>query len=155
MLTRITKIKAGLDSLMAITFVLLFNKMVLGGLAFHEIAGLVIVAPFIVHILLNAEWVKKVTYKLFDRKLPAKTRFGYFLNILLLIAMIFVIVSGILISHVVFPNINIANEPWFKVSHISVSFLTLLLVGLHVGLHWQWVMNVSNPSYSHLAIWTI
>ncbi|WJD83560.1 DUF4405 domain-containing protein [Priestia megaterium] len=136
-------IKFCLDILMAVTFVLFFNKQVFGGLAFHEIAGLVIAVAFITHVLLNWQWVKKVTVKLFDPKLPRKTKLGYFLNLMLLITMLFIMVSGILISRVVFPNINIGNEQWFKTSHISISYLVLILVAAHVGLHWKWVINVS------------
>ena len=69
-------VKFALDILMSITFVLLFNKMVLGGLAFHEITGLGIGFAIFAHILLNLQWVKKVTLMLFDRRLPGKTRFG-------------------------------------------------------------------------------
>jgi hypothetical protein len=116
---KVTYVKFILDILMALTFVLLFNKMVLGGLAFHEIAGLAISVAFITHILLNIQWVIKVTVKLFDRKLPGMTRLGYFLNLLLLILMTFIVVSGILISEVVFPNINL-EEPHGLSSHISV-----------------------------------
>ncbi|MDM5452123.1 hypothetical protein [Peribacillus simplex] len=71
-------VKLGLDILMAVTFVLFFNKQVLGGLTFHEIAGLVIAVLFFIHVLLNWRWVKKVTVKLFDLNLPLKTKFGYF-----------------------------------------------------------------------------
>lgn len=134
--------KLGLDILMAVTFVLFFNKQVLGGLTFHEIAGLVIAVLFFTHVLLNWQWVKKVTVKLFDRKLPLKTKFGYFLNVLLLVTMTFIMISGIFISRVVFPNINVGNEQWFKISHISISFLVLILVAAHIGLHWKWVINV-------------
>lgn len=56
--------------------------------------------------------------------------------------MSFVIISGILISQVVFPNIQVANQGWFHTTHISVSYFVLLLVGIHIGLHWQWVVNV-------------
>ncbi len=139
---KVTYVKFAIDIVMAVVFVLLFNKQVLGGMTFHEIAGLAIAAIFLTHVLLNAQWVKKVTLKIFDRKLPGKTRFGYLLNLLLLITMTFNMVSGIIISRVVFPNINIGNEMWFKVTHISVSFLTLILVAVHVGLHWQWVIQV-------------
>ncbi|MEH7161571.1 DUF4405 domain-containing protein [Priestia megaterium] len=135
-------VRFGLDLLMAVTFVLFFNKQVLGGLTFHEIAGLAIAVAFFTHVLLNWQWVKRVTVKLFDRKLPRRTKFGYFFNIMLLITMSFIMISGIFISRVVFPNINIGNEQWFKVSHISVSFLVLILVAAHIGLHWQWVINV-------------
>jgi hypothetical protein len=139
---KITYVKFAIDILMAVTFVLFFNKQVLGGLTFHEIAGLAIAAVFFTHVLLNSQWVKKVTVKLFDRKLPVKTKFGYVLNLLLLITMAFIIISGIFISKVVFPNINIDNERWFQVTHISISFLVLILVAAHVGLHWKWVVNV-------------
>ncbi|MGE1101994.1 DUF4405 domain-containing protein [Peribacillus simplex] len=135
-------VKLGLDILMAVTFVLFFNKQVLGGLTFHEIAGLAIAILFFTHVLLNWQWVKKVTIKLFDRKLPLGTKFGYFLNVMLLITMTFIMISGIFISRVVFPNINVGNEQWFKVSHISISCLALILVAAHVGLHWKWVINV-------------
>lgn len=134
-------IKFGLDLLMAVTFVLFFNKQVLGGLTFHEVAGLVIAVIFFTHLLLNWQWVKKVTVKLFDRKLPRKTKCSYFLNFMLLITMTFIIISGIFISRVIFPNINVGNEQWFKISHMSISFLVLILVAAHVGLHWQWVIN--------------
>jgi len=135
-------VKFGLDIVMAVTFVLFFNKQVLGGLTFHEIAGLAIAAVFFTHIALNWRWVKNVTIKLLDRKLPFKTKFGYVLNLLLLITMAFIIISGILVSHIVLPNINVTNERWFQMAHISISYFVLVLVAAHVGLHWKWVMNV-------------
>lgn len=138
---KLTYVKFGIDLIMAVMFVLFFNKRVLGGLTFHEIAGLAMAAVFFTHVLLNWRWVKNVTLKLFDRKLPGKTKLGYFLNLMLLISMGFIIVSGIFISRVIFPNIDIGNESWFKVTHISVSFFVLILVALHVGLHWKWVVN--------------
>ena len=133
--------KLALDILMTLTFVLLFNKMVLGGVTFHEIAGLGISFAMFAHILLNFHWVKKTTRNLFDRKLPGKTRFGYLLNVLILISMTFIIVSGLLISKVVFPNLHIGNQSWFKTAHISFSYLILILIGIHVGLHWQWIIS--------------
>lgn len=127
---------------MGLMFVLFFNTGVLGGLAYHEIAGLVFAVMYFTHILLNLSWVKNVTVRIFDRKLPWKTRGSYLLNFLLLISMTFVIISGIMISRVVFPNINIGNKGWFKVTHEAVSYFVLLLVGIHVGLHWHWIVSI-------------
>ena len=148
-------VKFGLDIIMAVVFVLFFNKRVLGGLAFHEIAGIAIAAVFFTHVLLNWSWVKKVTVRLFDRNLPFKTKLGYFLNVLLLISMAFIIISGILVSKVVFPNIDIGNDRWFEMSHITISFLVLILVAIHVGLHWNWIMNVFKKVFSIKASKTI
>jgi hypothetical protein len=141
-LKKSTVVKFVIDIIMAITFVLFFNKRVLGGLAFHEIAGLVIGVVFFVHVLLNWRWVKNVTVKLFSSEIPVKTKVGYLLNLLLLITMAFIIISGIFISRVVFPDLDVSNERWFKISHISISFLTLIIVAAHIGLHWKWIMNV-------------
>ncbi|MFE6796535.1 DUF4405 domain-containing protein [Paenibacillus chitinolyticus] len=140
---KITFIKLTLDIVMALTLVLLFNKRVLGGLTFHEIAGLAISFAFLTHILLNLQWVKKVTLRIMDRNLPGKTRFGYLLNVLLLVTMTFIIVSGILISEVVFRGIHLGEERWFKMAHISISYFVLVLIGVHVGMHWQWVIQVT------------
>lgn len=135
-------LKFGIDLLMASTFVLFFNKRVFGGLTFHEIAGLSIAVVFFTHILLNWQWVKNITLKLFNRKIPFRTKFSYLLNLLLLVGMAFIMMSGIFISRVVFPNIYIENEQWFKIAHMSISFLVLIIVAIHIGLHWKWIINV-------------
>lgn len=139
---KINYIKITLDLLMAITFVLLMNPRVLNGLPFHEIAGLAIGVAVLTHILLNFRWVKKVTLKIVDKNLPGKTRFSYFLNLMLLISMSAIIVTGILISRVVFPNLSGGENHGIRGLHNLASYLTLGLVGVHVGVHWQWVMSV-------------
>ncbi|GIO88214.1 hypothetical protein J25TS5_51460 [Paenibacillus faecis] len=138
----ITYFKFGLDLIMALTFVLFFNKQVLGGLTFHEMAGIGFAAAFLTHMGLNWRWIVRVTSKLFDRKLPLKTKFSYLLNLVLLLSMTFVIVCGLFISRVVFPALRVGNEPWFKVAHMSVAYLVLILVAVHIGLHWKWVVGV-------------
>lgn len=144
---KINYVKYALDLIVGIIFALFYNKNVLGGLAFHEIAGLVICGAFLTHILLNFRWVKNVTLKLFDRKLPGKTRFSFLLSLLLLVTMTTVIITGLFISKVVFPNLNIGNERWFHMLHLFVSYLTLIIVAVHIGLQWKWVMNVSRKIF--------
>lgn len=136
-------VKLALDAAMGITFALLFNTRVFGGLTFHELAGIAIGFAILTHIGLNLNFVKKITLRLFDKNLPHKTRLSYGLNVLLLLSMIFVIFSGLVISRVVLPNFQFGNERWFSVSHMSIAYLTLALIGIHVGLHWHWVMKVT------------
>ncbi|WP_425802776.1 DUF4405 domain-containing protein [Desulfitobacterium sp. Sab5] len=135
-------IKLTLDIILVLIFSLLFNVRVFGGLAFHEIAGLGIGFGFLIHILLNSQWVKKITLRLFDSKLPKKIRFGYFLNLLLLIAMLLSIVSGLLISKVLFPGLGSVDPRSFRQVHEIASYLALVIVGIHVGLHGQWILNL-------------
>lgn len=135
-------IKLTLDFVLAVVFALLFNVRIFGGLTFHEIAGLGIGLGFLIHILLNSQWVKNVTLRLFDPKLSKKTRFGYLLNLVLLITMTLSIVSGLMISKVLFPGLGTGNLRWFRPLHEIVSYLSLGIVGIHVGLHGQWILNL-------------
>ncbi|MGL5354127.1 MAG: DUF4405 domain-containing protein, partial [Clostridium sp.] len=139
---KINYIKFGLNILMAIVFVMLFNKRAVIPMTFHEIAGLVIGVAFIMHMTLNSKWIKQVSLNLFNSKTNFKTKLGYIIDILLLICFIIIIISGILISKVVFPNFRINSSISFKSLHISMSYITLLLVGIHLGTHWNWVVNV-------------
>ena len=133
-------LKIALDIIIAIVFALLFNKAALG-LTFHEIAGLAIGVAFILHKLLNAQWIKTVTKNIFSKKLVLKTRINYILDVLLLLCFTFILISGIFISKALFPSIDIADEPTFKALHISISYVTLMLIGIHIGLHWSWVID--------------
>ncbi|MGG3468435.1 DUF4405 domain-containing protein [Neobacillus pocheonensis] len=139
--------KIVLDLLLAITFVLLMNPRVLDGLRFHEIAGLVIGVAILVHIGLNYQWVINTTKKIMDPKLPNKTRFSYLLNVLLLISMAAVIITGILISRVVLPSLAIEGNHTIRELHGFSADATLALVGLHVGVHWQWVMSICKKAF--------
>ncbi|MDP4106015.1 MAG: DUF4405 domain-containing protein [Bacillota bacterium] len=139
--------KIVLDLMMAITFVLLMNPRVLDGLPFHEIAGLIIGVAILVHIGLNFRWVVNTTKRIFDSKLPNKTRFSYLLNILLLISMATVIVTGILISRVVLPSFAIQGNHSIRGLHSFSADATLALVGLHIGVHWQWIMSICKRAF--------
>lgn len=139
--------KIVLDLMMAITFVLLMNPRVLNGLPFHEIAGLVIGVAVLTHIGLNWRWVVNTTKKIFDPKLPKKTRFSYALNVLLLISMATIIITGILISKVVFPNLAVQGNRSIRGIHSLSADVTLVLVGLHIGVHWQWVMSICKKAF--------
>lgn len=133
--------------MMAITFVVLMNPRVLDGLPFHEIAGLIIGVAILVHIGLNFRWVINTTKKILDSKLPGKTRFSYLLNILLLISMATVIITGILISRVVFPSLAIQVNHSIRDLHSFSADSTLALVGLHIAVHWQWIMSICKRAF--------
>ncbi|MDY6229037.1 MAG: DUF4405 domain-containing protein, partial [Clostridium sp.] len=57
-----------------------------------------------------------------------------------------IILSGVFISKTIFTNIHSENQIW-KIIHIGVSNLTLVLIGIHIGLHWTWVINMSKKVF--------
>ena len=137
---KINLLKIILDIIMVVAFVLLFNYKT-PGMLFHEVVGLAIGVVILIHCGLNWKWIKGVSLKIFKHKLPLKTRIGYILNILLLLSVIFIIVSGLLISKKLFPGLALSGGKGLQGLHISVSYFCLLLIGIHIGLHWNFVMN--------------
>ncbi|WP_459908355.1 hypothetical protein [Desulfotomaculum defluvii] len=102
---RNTKFKLWFDAAMMITLCLLYNTHSTG-LAFHEIAGLVLGGAVILHLFFNKDWVIGISKKIFSKNLNWKTRFSYSLNLILLIDMFFIILSGLLISKIVTPDFS-------------------------------------------------
>lgn len=139
---KINFVKFTLDLIMGIIFALLFNTHVLGGMSFHEIAGLAIGFAILIHIVLNWKWVKNVTLSIFSKKIALRTRIGYILNILLLLDMAVIIISGIFISKVLFPQLRMQNIFFNQRTHTAAAYLALALIGIHLGMHWKWVMSV-------------
>lgn len=134
-------IKISLDIIMALILLLLYNSHAVS-MAFHEAAGLFIFGLFIVHILLNKKWVASISSKLFHKSITPRTRFVYVIDTLLLISFILIIVSGILTSQVLFPFLSAGKDsPWRNIHHFF-SAVSIVLVGIHLGLHWNFVSGM-------------
>lgn len=113
------------------------------GLVFHEIAGLSIVAFFASHILLNWSWVKKVTKNLFSKKLRISAKLKYALNGTMFLILAIIIITGILISQVIFPSLgsSLGNKLLLLVLvHKWTSYLGVGLFGLHIILHGRYLV---------------
>jgi hypothetical protein len=130
-------IKLLLDVAMAVLLFTLFSTSI-AGLAFHELTGLVIFGMVVIHLLLNWKWIWTFTKKLFSRNVPFKTRFGYILNILLMISFTMIIITGIMISKTVLVGVlpRVADA---QVMHYFFSALSLVIIGVHTGLHWDFI----------------
>ena len=98
----------------------------------HEYLGIIFVALFLIHNYLNRKWYGA----LFKGKYNLLRTFSTFINISLLIAFIITAFSGIIMSEN-FPALNIESLTSFaRVAHLSCSYLSFVLMGLHLGLHW-------------------
>jgi len=132
--------KLMLDVVMAVLLFTLFSTTI-AGLAFHEITGLVIFGMALLHLILNWKCIWTFTKKLFSKGTPFKSRFGYVLNLLLLISFVMIIVTGLMISKTIFVGLipSIENAQGL---HYFFSALTLIIVGIHTGLHWDFIKNM-------------
>lgn len=111
------------------------------GMAIHEWLGLALGATVVVHLLFHWQWLVSVTRR-FLRRLPGATRLNWALNLLLFLAFITVVLSGVLISESALPLLGIQlapNTAWRGLHTLSAD-LALILVAVHVGLHWPWLV---------------
>lgn len=127
---------------LTIVMLLLMDPGSFFGLSFHEWAGLIIGIFFILHKILNWGWIKKVTMSFF-RKCSGRARLNYALDVLLLAGITIMILSGIAISRTIdFSWLSLGGSRMFwRVMHTSSSYITLALFGIHLGLHWNWVLQ--------------
>ncbi len=107
------------------------------GLRNHELIGLLMGALFIVHLILHWKWIVSITRTFFKTPLH-ESRLNYILNIGLFVDMLVIIVTGIFISRTLGLSLDVGGANWERI-HILASELSLVIVALHVALHWKWL----------------
>ncbi len=127
-----------LDILLVFLFTTVFSKNVIS-LTYHEVIGLALFALILVHVFfLNSAWVKGVAAKLFQRKMPNKTRLIACVDLLLGFSFLLIIISGVLISKKLF-GFGL-KAPWIVI-HFFCTALMIILIGVHLGLHWEYLKS--------------
>jgi len=120
------------DIIMLILLVLMFKKNAVN-MSFHEVGGLILIGLFIVHNLINYKWLKAVFSRFFSTNLNKRTRFGAIVNLVLAVVFILIGISGILITH--------GSGGLWKTIHYFCAGLSIIFMGIHLGLHWGFVKN--------------
>ena len=112
------------------------------GIAIHEWLSFAFGGAIITHLLLHWKWLVEVTRRLF-RGASASARVNYVLNALLFVTMTIAIFSGVMISEAALPALGITlahSGAWRGLHGLSANF-SLVLIGLHVALHWSWIVG--------------
>jgi len=113
------------------------------GIAIHEWLAIALSGAIVVHLLLNWNWIVQITSRLFT-KAAGKSRFSYFLNWALFASGIMVMLSGLMISRTVVPSFGLSlpqSMSWRELHGLSTNII-MILMGLHVALHWSWIVNM-------------
>ncbi len=132
-----------LDSAVFVAFLATTSPR-LTGLAIHEWLSLALGAALITHLLLHWSWIVCVTQRFFG-KTSWNSRVNYLLNTLLFIAFTVITFTGVMISEVAMPLIGVrfAHDALWRQLHYQASDIAVILIGLHVALHWRWIVNVT------------
>jgi hypothetical protein len=110
------------------------------GQTIHEWLGIAFGVGIITHLLLHWKWIVNVVQRFF-RRLPGQVRINAVLNSLLFIAMTLIIFSGLMISKVVLSTLGLSgsHDAIWRWLHTNATNAALIIVGLHVALHWKWI----------------
>jgi hypothetical protein len=107
------------------------------GDAAHEWIGVSIFVVCIAHNVLNWKWYKNIfkgTYNLRRSLLTA-------INLLLVLAMATLIITGLLHSRTVLAFLHLPGGMALRMIHTTAAYWGLPLIGVHLGLHWGMIMN--------------
>ncbi|MEA4973321.1 MAG: DUF4405 domain-containing protein [Candidatus Metalachnospira sp.] len=127
-----------LDIIMLVLLVLMFKKNAIS-MSFHEIGGLALICLFAIHNLINAKWLKAVFGKFFGKGINSRTRIVAIVDLLLAIDFILIGISGVFISKAVF-DFSVMGGSW-KTIHYFCAAVSIVLMGVHLGLHWDFIKN--------------
>ena len=145
-------VKIALDIVMMLALVLLYKAKVLT-LTYHEVMGLAILGLFLIHCLVNRSWIVSVGKRLFSPQTPTRTKVSYWLAIALAVVFILIVLSGVFISKILFKGISGGGHSGSAVwrnMHLFCSALSIILVGMHVGLYWDKIAGFFRKHFGKL-----
>lgn len=132
-------IKIAVDVFMTLALLFLMGYAFWGDVA-HEWAGAGMFLLFLLHHILNGNWYKS----LFKGGYTPLRVFRLIVDVLVFLAMIGLIVSGIMLSNYVFSFLNIRGGMSFaRLLHMAASHWGFVLMALHLGLHWSMLLGMA------------
>ena len=154
--------KMMIDLIMTVMLLCQMGYMLVGE-TLHEWVGTAMFLLFIVHHILNRRWYGGLQR---GRYTPYRIM-QILINILLLVSMAALMVSGIVMSRVVFAFLPLqGGMALARVVHMLASYWGFILMSVHLGMHWGMVMGMirkflgangreqsRGPEGSYFAFW--
>ncbi|MGO7564296.1 DUF4405 domain-containing protein [Rhizobium leguminosarum] len=105
----------------------------------HEIFGTAMFALLTYHIVVNRFWFKNLFTGRYDRR----RAFVVALHLALIVNMIIMLVTSVVISKSLFSALPIPDSIYLREVHWFSAYWVMIIVGIHLGLHWARVMALS------------
>ena len=130
-----------LDLIIFVAFLFVASPRSTGN-TIHEWLSTAFIATLILHLLFHWKWIVNITTTFF-KKLFHHSRLDYIVDLTFLIAMVGALFTGFMISRDVLAVFGLQapqGGAWRWV-HSLLSDLSLIALGVHVALHWKWIVN--------------
>ena len=101
----------------------------------HEILGVVLTVAIFLHIWISRRRFASLTKKITPRKIFALT-----INFGLIICAAVILASGVCMSNYLFADVasfELRRNMTIHQLHVAAPYAMMILIGVHVGLHWQ------------------
>ena len=118
------------------------------GLQIHELLGLAVFGIMLVHLITHWRWVAAVTNKVLE-SVSSTATFCYVIDAILLFAFGAIILTGLIISSLLNLPLAVQSYEFWRFLHVSVSYLTLVMVGLKLAVHWKWIVSTTKRKIFH------
>lgn len=104
----------------------------------HELLGVTFLITIILHVVLNLHWFKNLK----QGKYSVFRILQIMINSLLLLVFIAAIISGLMLSQHLLPNLIIHNaSDLVRKTHMLSVHWGQVLIALHLGMHWKMLAN--------------
>lgn len=131
--------KVLIDFVMIVMLLCQMGYMLVGE-TLHEWVGTAMFLLFIIHHILNRRWYGGL---LKGRYTPFRI-LQILINILLLVSMIGLMISGIVMSRVVFAFFSLrGGMALARIVHMLASYWGFVLMSIHLGMHWGMVIGMT------------
>lgn len=131
--------KITVDFLMLLAMPVLMAYM-LAGEVLHEWLGAGIFVLFILHHILNLQWIKNVFHGKYTMSRSLKT----IVNVLIFLMVIGLAYSGIVMSRHIFSELDInASRADARKIHMFCSYWGFVLMSMHFGFHWDMFLGIA------------
>ena len=133
------KIRMPLDILMTlVSIVLMGGAYLFPADIVHEILGVTLFVLWVMHIALNRRWYGAVFRGQFNGRRVMQT----VINCGILVCVIFLIISGIILSNHIFTFLGIETGLGFaRTAHLLASHWYYMFMSLHIGMHVEMVVR--------------
>lgn len=137
-MNRKTMVKMGIDLVMTGLLLCQMAYMLIGETA-HEWMGTALFFLFVFHHILNGRWHRNILKGRYTGLRVLQT----IVNVLIFLAMIGLMISGIIMSREVFAFLPIEGGMSFaRILHMLAAYWGFILMSFHLGLHWGMIMGM-------------